>query len=74
LVDVRGLGLLIGIELDDAEFTRRVALECFAGGLILNWTLHRERVIRLAPPLAICEADLDRGLEILAAAISEVCG
>lgn len=74
LVEVRGLGLLIGIELDAAEFTRRVALECFAGGLVLNWTLHRDRVIRLAPPLTICEADLDRGLEILSAAISEVCG
>jgi acetylornithine/succinyldiaminopimelate/putrescine aminotransferase len=74
LAEVRGLGLLVGIELDDAEVTRRVALECLARGLILNWTLHRDRVIRLAPPLTIDEADLDRGLGILSAAVAEVCG
>jgi acetylornithine/N-succinyldiaminopimelate aminotransferase len=71
LVDVRGLGLLVGVELDDAELTRRVARACFARGLVLNWTLHRDRVIRLAPPLVIGEDEIDRGLEILAAAIGD---
>jgi acetylornithine/N-succinyldiaminopimelate aminotransferase len=72
LVDVRGLGLLVGIELDDAERTRRLAEGCFTRGLVLNWTLHRDRVIRLAPPLVITEAEIDRGLEILRKAIEEV--
>lgn len=71
LVDVRGLGLLIGVELDDADFTQRLARACFAGGLVLNWTLHRDRVIRLAPPLVICEAEIERGLGILSEAIAE---
>ncbi len=72
LVDVRGLGLLVGIELDDAERTRRLAEGCFARGLVLNWTLHRDRVIRLAPPLVIAEAEIDRGLEILRKVVEEV--
>jgi acetylornithine/succinyldiaminopimelate/putrescine aminotransferase len=72
LVDVRGLGLLVGIELDDAERTRRLAEGCFARGLVLNWTLHRDRVIRLAPPLVIAETEIARGLEILREAIEEV--
>lgn len=71
LVDVRGLGLLIGVELDDADFTRRVVQGCFARGLVLNWTLHRDRVIRLAPPLVIGEDEVDRGLTIIAAAIGD---
>ena len=61
-----------GIELDDAERTRRLAEGCFTRGLVLNWTLHRDRVIRLAPPLVITEAEIDRGLEILRKAIEEV--
>ncbi len=72
LVEVRGLGLLIGIELDDAELTRRLAEACFARGLVLNWTLHRDRVIRLAPPLVITESEIDLGLEILLRALEEV--
>jgi acetylornithine/N-succinyldiaminopimelate aminotransferase len=71
LVDVRGMGLLIGLELDDAAFTRRIAERSFAHGLILNWTLHRDRVIRLAPPLVIDEREIDRGLAILGRAIAE---
>jgi acetylornithine/N-succinyldiaminopimelate aminotransferase len=72
LVDVRGLGLLVALELDDAEMTRRLAGACFARGLILNWTLHRDRVIRLAPPLVITDSEIDRGVGIIADAVAEV--
>jgi acetylornithine/N-succinyldiaminopimelate aminotransferase len=71
LVDLRGVGLLVGLELDDPGFTRRITERSFAHGLILNWTLHRDRVIRLAPPLVIGEAEIERGLTILARAIEE---
>lgn len=71
LVEVRGLGLLVGLELDDAELTRRLAAACFARGLVLNWTLHRDRVIRLAPPLVIAEDEIARGVAILGEALAE---
>jgi acetylornithine/N-succinyldiaminopimelate aminotransferase len=73
LVEVRGIGLLVGIELDDADFTRRLAAACFARGLVLNWTIHRDRVIRLAPPLVITDAEIAHGVESIAQAIAEVC-
>ena len=69
LREVRGLGLLVGIELDDADMTQRFAEACLRRRLILNWTLHRDRVIRLAPALTIAEAELERALGIMAAAI-----
>jgi len=31
----------------------------FARGLILNWTLHRDTVVRLVPPLVITDRELD---------------
>ena len=74
LVEVRGIGLLVGLELDDADLTRRLARACFARGLVLNWTLHRDRVIRLAPPLVIREDEIGRGLDILGEAIAEAAG
>jgi acetylornithine/succinyldiaminopimelate/putrescine aminotransferase len=71
LKEIRGAGMLIGIELADADFTRRFAGRCFARGLILNWTLHRDRVIRLAPPLVLAEDEMERGLGIMSEAILE---
>ncbi len=62
---VRGLGLLLGLELVDAETTQRFARTCFARGLIVNWTLHRDTVIRLAPPLVISDEESERALAIL---------
>lgn len=69
LREVRGFGALVGIELDAAETTRRFAAACFARGLVLNWTLHRDRVIRLAPPLVLRDEELDRALAAMTDAL-----
>jgi len=67
---VRGRGLLIGLDLATSEHTRAFCREAFARGLILNWTLHRDTVVRLAPPLIISEADSTRALDAIAAALA----
>jgi acetylornithine/succinyldiaminopimelate/putrescine aminotransferase len=63
--DVRGRGMLIGLELDSAQRTEALAARALEEGLIIGWTLHSNRVIRLAPPLNITEQELQRGLEAL---------
>jgi 4-aminobutyrate aminotransferase len=81
--DVRGNGMMIGIELRDAggrpdyERVGAVKRECRAQGLLLLSCGARIDVpevdnstIRLLPPLNITIEDLDRGLEILAQALS----
>lgn len=50
---VRGRGLLLALEFRTPQETRRFVHACFERGLILNWTLHRDTVVRLAPPLTI---------------------
>jgi len=67
--DVRGLGMLIGLELDSPERTRAFAEAAFDQGVIIGWTLHSDTVIRMAPPLNISEAELERGLAGLAKAL-----
>jgi acetylornithine aminotransferase len=60
--EVRGLGLLQGIELDmDA---RIVVSECLARGILINAT--GEHVLRFVPPLIITQPEIDRLLETLA--------
>jgi acetylornithine/N-succinyldiaminopimelate aminotransferase len=68
--DVRGLGLLVGLELEDAAWTARFAGAAQDRGLILGWTLHADTVVRLAPPLTLSESELERGLAIMGEALA----
>ena len=70
--DVRGLGMLIGLEFHTPEATRRFTQRCFDAGLILNWTLHRDCVVRLAPPLTISADEVVAATRIMGAAASEL--
>jgi len=69
LAHVRGAGMLIGLEFADAASCARAASRAFAEGLILNWTLHRDTVIRLAPPLVLSDEEAADAIERLARAL-----
>ncbi|HYB98161.1 MAG TPA: aspartate aminotransferase family protein [Candidatus Limnocylindrales bacterium] len=59
VVEVRQAGLLLGIEMASADIAAEFTRQCRSEGLLLGWTLHDDRVVRLAPPLVISEAELD---------------
>jgi acetylornithine/succinyldiaminopimelate/putrescine aminotransferase len=63
---VRGLGLLIGIEFDDPAACAAFARRAWDERLILNWTLHRDTVVRLAPPLVLTDAEADQAVATIA--------
>jgi len=74
--DVRGVGLLLGVELTHADGTparreaERVMYACLSRGLAFK--IGQGNVITMSPPLVIADADLDRALDILEGAIAEV--
>ena len=53
IVEIRGKGAMLGMELENKDLTRRVVEECLERGIILGWTLHSNTLVRLAPPLII---------------------
>jgi 4-aminobutyrate aminotransferase len=74
--DVRGLGLMIGIEFmrgdkPDADIVRRVQRRCLERDLLVLTCGIDDNVIRLLPPLTIGDDDLDAGLSILETAVRE---
>ena len=69
---VRGVGMLLALELASPRATRRFASACLARGLIVNWTLHRDTVIRLAPPLILSRAEIALALATMDAALGDV--
>jgi acetylornithine/succinyldiaminopimelate/putrescine aminotransferase len=69
LTGVRGRGLLIGLDFRDPGATQRFVKRCFSGGLVLGWTLHEDTVVRLAPPLVISSAEIDRAIAVMGRAL-----
>lgn len=53
IVEVRGKGAMLGLQLRDFDLTKKVVEDCLEKGIILGWTLHSDTLIRLAPPLII---------------------
>ena len=80
--DVRGKGLMLGIELVKDRTTKEPAkaecaqvLElCREMGLLLGKGGLHGSVIRFAPPMSISQADADFMLEVFDAAFSELAG
>jgi 2,2-dialkylglycine decarboxylase (pyruvate) len=79
--DVRGVGLLMGVELVESRESRKPAHElgalttskCFEFGLSMNIRRRPERgsVWRIAPPLTVSRSEIDRGIDILDRALRE---
>jgi 4-aminobutyrate aminotransferase len=70
ITDVRGLGLMIGVEFVSAEVADRVERAAFERGALLLQA--GDATIRVSPPLVITEAQIRTGLEIFEAACREV--
>jgi acetylornithine/N-succinyldiaminopimelate aminotransferase len=66
---VRAIGALIGVEFSSAAAAQAFVRQALARGVIINWTLNAERVVRLAPPLGMGDAEVDFALEAMAGAL-----
>jgi len=62
VVQVRGLGLIWGIEFIDGQTADRVSKELFEQNLIIETCGNDGQVVKLLPPLTISEENLKKGL------------
>lgn len=63
---IRGMGLLLGVELLDRD-AKAVAARLLAGGLVVNAVT--PTALRLAPPLNVTDAEIDEAVAMIAAAL-----
>lgn len=68
--EVRGLGLMVGVELSGAEVCARVQARCLADGLLVLTCGPGEDVLRLIPPLTLTDDELAHGLAVLTTALA----
>ena len=69
--EVRGIGLMIGVEFSMDEVGELVIAQMTKRGVIAAYTLNNPRVIRIEPPLIISEAQVDEAVRVFDEAITE---
>ncbi|MGQ9623448.1 MAG: aminotransferase class III-fold pyridoxal phosphate-dependent enzyme [Candidatus Caldatribacteriaceae bacterium] len=72
ICEVRGVGLLIGMEFFEDDMASLFAMEMAGRGVLVVYTLNNRKVIRLEPPLTISFEELDTVLEACYKALQEV--
>ncbi|HEX7773387.1 MAG TPA: aminotransferase class III-fold pyridoxal phosphate-dependent enzyme, partial [Pyrinomonadaceae bacterium] len=68
IVDVRGMGMMIGVEFSTPELRDRIEVACFERGLIILSA--GASAIRWSPPLILTKENVDVALEIFDEAIT----
>jgi len=72
IIGVRGQGLMLAVQLKDFEFNKKVIDECIENGLIVDWFLHCDDSMRIAPPLTISTEEIQSACAIILAAIEKI--
>ncbi len=79
--DVRGLGLMLGLEIVDpatgdpnSELALAIQRAALENGLILELGGRGDSVVRILPPLNVSRETLDQALDVLEAAFAAVAG
>ena len=70
--EIRSKGLLIAVELGDADKVKAVIKQCLDKGLITDWFLFRDTALRIAPPLTISEEQIKDACTIILSALERL--
>ncbi|MEQ1788681.1 MAG: aminotransferase class III-fold pyridoxal phosphate-dependent enzyme, partial [Acidimicrobiales bacterium] len=71
IVDVRGVGAMIGVELRDKATAVAVQERCLRDGVLVLTCGPDGNVLRLIPPLTMTDAELDHGLTVLTTSVQD---
>jgi len=63
--EIRGTGLMLGLEFEDEELAQKVVEKSLEKGLILFYFLFTKTAIRITPPLTISEEEIIKGCNIV---------
>ncbi len=72
VTDVRGKGLMLGVEFDTADHAEAVQWACFERGLLVLEC--GKSSVRMSPPLTVSEAEMATALRLFAEAVEAVAG
>lgn len=71
--EIRGLGLMMCLQLENFDQVYNVSKYCADNGVMIDWYLHCETALRVAPPLTISEIEIKDACTIIRKAIDIYC-
>jgi acetylornithine/succinyldiaminopimelate/putrescine aminotransferase len=69
--EIKGKGLMLGIELEDAETCRKVVHRGLEKGIITFFFLFTQTAVRLSPPLTISEDEIRKAAQVILEILDE---
>lgn len=67
--EIRGKGLMLSIQLHTFEQVENVSRRCIEHGIIIDWFLHCDTALRIAPPLIITPEEIREACRVIIEAI-----
>ncbi|MBK7239233.1 MAG: aspartate aminotransferase family protein [Flavobacteriales bacterium] len=67
--EVRGEGLMLAVELGNADLVQHVVMDCLQEGVLGFWFLSCPTAFRIAPPLMIKAMDVERACTVIQASL-----
>ncbi|MEJ7780882.1 MAG: aspartate aminotransferase family protein [Daejeonella sp.] len=67
--EIRGKGLMLSIQLDTFEQVEIISKRCMENGIIIDWFLHCDTALRIAPPLIVSEVEIRKACKVIVEAI-----
>lgn len=71
ITEIRGKGLMLGIQLQSFAQVQGVSKRCQEKGLIIDWFLNSDTTLHISPPLIITREQIHRACEILLQTLDE---
>src|SRR5690606_13387171 len=63
--EIRGMGFMMAIQLDSFSQVENISKYCADNGVMIDWFLHCETALRLAPPLIISDEEIKKACAII---------
>lgn len=63
--EIRGLGFMMCVQLDSFKEVESVSKYCAEEGVMIDWFLHCETALRIAPPLIISEEEISQACDTI---------
>jgi acetylornithine/succinyldiaminopimelate/putrescine aminotransferase len=70
--ELRGIGLMLALEMKDFKTVKSVIDLCIERGLITDWFLFCDNALRIAPPLTISLEEIKKACNILLQAMNDI--
>lgn len=71
--EIRGLGLMMCLQVENFDQVYSVSKYCADLGVMIDWYLHCETALRVAPPLTISDDEILEACQVICTAIDKFC-